>query len=90
MSKKKDAAPKNEVAAMPAAPSDKGDHHDYEAKDAAETIMRAHEHMANDDLMKRVDKHLDRKKKAISSMDELRSRIKKRRNELNGNQDLDD
>lgn len=46
----------------------------YEVESAADTIMRAHEHMANPALMKHVQKHLDKKAKAIRSIADLKSR----------------
>ena len=49
-----------------------GSDKDYEAKDAMDTLMRAEEHKQNPDLMKRVHKHVQRKKKAIRSIQDLR------------------
>lgn len=60
------------------------DKEDYEAKDAARTIMEAHEIMANKELMARAKPFMDKKlkalqsmKKAITSLDDLKEAGKK-------------
>lgn len=49
------------------------DYEQHEVDNAADTIMKAHEHMANPKMMKQVNPILDRKKKAITSLDDLRA-----------------
>lgn len=44
----------------------------YEVESAANDIMRAEEHKQNKKLMKHVHKHLAKKQKAISSVQDLR------------------
>lgn len=59
---------------------------DYEARDAAETIMKAREHLANKDLMPRVHAHVGRKLKALTGMAKMKSidDIKAYRNKKHG------
>lgn len=49
---------------------------DHEIQGAADTIMKAHEHMADANLMKHVHPLLDKKVKAIKSIAELRKKAK--------------
>lgn len=56
--------PKLEVAKAPKEDS----YDDYKIKDAAETIMRAHEHMEDPEMMKRVGSHIAKKKHAIDAV----------------------
>jgi hypothetical protein len=59
---------------MPAPTSpDDGKYGDWQVKDAAETIMKAHEHMADPMMMKHVNKHLHIKSKAIKSIKDIQS-----------------
>jgi hypothetical protein len=51
---------------------------DYKVKDAADTIMKAHEHMADEAMMEKVKPHLDKKKKAIDSIASLRAVAKEK------------
>ncbi len=57
---------------------------EYEIKDAADTLMKAHEIRNNKNLMPHVHKHLNMKKKAISSIMELKHVAKNRIMKLSG------
>lgn len=57
---KKSEAP---IAAQPSK-----DEKDYEAESAMDSIMRAEEHKADPDMMKRVKKHAGRKVKALKGL----------------------
>lgn len=64
---------KNKVkdVAKEVAPSISGPDDEWQAKSHANTIMDAHEIMADPDKMKKVKKHLHAKKKAMKSVQDL-------------------
>ncbi len=59
------------MGAMPSPNPKDGSEQDYEANNAMDTIMKAHEHMANPDMMKRVHKHAGRKLKALKGLTDV-------------------
>lgn len=67
---------------------------DYEAEEGFRTLVRAEELKGKPDLMKRIHAHASKQKKhaeKITSMEQLKARVKKRRAELAGNdEDADD
>lgn len=63
MSKKNKSVPM--MDAVPAKPEK-----DYEAESAFDTMLRAHEHMNDEKMMKRVRKHAGRKLKALKGLTE--------------------
>jgi len=59
---------------MPADPKKSKVPEDYEISSAADTLMRAEEIKNDPRLMPHVHKHLQKKKKAISSLADLKNR----------------
>jgi hypothetical protein len=55
---------------------------DYEVKEAADTLMKAEEIKGNKELMACVHPHLASKKKAISSISDLRKMAEKMSEEM--------
>lgn len=55
---------------------------DWKGEDDYRTLQRAHEIQNDPERMKHVDKHHKKAKRAISSIDELTTRIKSRQKEL--------
>lgn len=72
--KKGVSEPISPVGASPTGPVTDGGPDDYAAKEAFQTIMRAHEHQADPAMMARVQKHVGKMKKAIRSIDDLKKR----------------
>jgi hypothetical protein len=60
---------------------------DYEAKDAFDTLLRAHDIQSKPELMNRVHKHAKKHKKVIKSLDDLKRAAKSRRDELANEED---
>lgn len=56
--------------------SDSKKYEDYEVKSWADTLMQAEEIKADPEKMKLLHPHLEKKSKAIKSLDDLRSKAK--------------
>lgn len=63
---------KDLMPSEPKGPAKDGSEEDYEARNAMEDISRAHEHMANPEMMKRVHKHVGRKMKALQGIKSIK------------------
>lgn len=61
-----------EMSSAPANMIDEHDIPDHEVEGAAHDLMRAEKHKANKPLMKKVARHLNSQKKAISSIQDLK------------------
>lgn len=72
---------KMDMPAKASAPGESKEPHDYEIEDAANTLMKAEEIKKNKKLMPHVHKHLQKKAKAISSVQGLRDHIKSMQDE---------
>lgn len=63
-----DAAMESKEAAMPSGPVKDGSEEDYEARNAMDDLMKAHQHLGDPDMMERVQKHVGRKVKALQGI----------------------
>jgi hypothetical protein len=72
--KKAKPFPETMAATPEPSPKKKEGFEEYEIKGALDDLMRAEEHKANPKLMAAVHKHAHKKKKALSSISELRQK----------------
>ncbi len=57
-------------------------HEDYQLKDMADQLLRAHEIQNDDDLMKKLQPHLHKKLRALKSLSDLKKSASDRIKEL--------
>lgn len=63
--------------------------HDYETEGHLDTLLRAHDIMHDEGKMKKVHKLAGRRKKAISSLDDLKAYAQKKYGPKQDNEDME-